>query len=165
MSALKPSDPGWPRPYVPYVPMRAVSKVPVGVMPAPWIGGDNVLSQDWYGFRPGASEAHRDRLCAVCGEEMRGTVVLGNFQGHNTSGPGCHPRCAALAVARCPHFEDLPDVVAFAYDGPGPGYIHENFRELYSEGHVVHPMAQPLCRDEVRRLASIDPLGLCGWAA
>jgi hypothetical protein len=67
-------------------------------------------------------------LCQVCGLELGETVLFGMTQlpeMGETSGPGCHPRCFALALKHCPHFaarysED--EAVAYLYRGPGPGF-------------------------------------------
>lgn len=178
--AFKPSEAGWPRPWCDYTPEDVggyLLPTETRRLPAPWVGGDAVLENDWVDFRKDASRAHVERLCAVCGERMDGLIVLGRQHHKDTNGPGCHPRCAAMAVKFCPHFERefenvLPygpcdighadAIVAYVYDGPGVGYCHRltDTDGLYTNNLKIKANARPLDRAALRELASRDPLGI-----
>lgn len=161
--------PGWPRPWRRW---KARLDLPEGVpterlLPVPWINGGKTLTEDWLAFRADAIEAHDNRLCTVCGETMEGTIVLGRYgtEGKFTSGPGGHPRCLLLAVSLCPHFAIQDNVVAYAYDGPTPGYrissyVREDAEQPYVDIAAVKHNARPLTREALRELAKRSPLGV-----
>lgn len=170
---------GWPRPRGRYEPRRGMcpDRMPLGGMVAvPWViaataGPDGEPVPDWTTFHPDSSRAHHQRLCQVCGLAMDGVIVLGRGeQDRWTSGPGCHPRCMALAIAACPHFLSLDDagVVAYRYDGPGVGYAipaDDVFRacepeNVYMSDNPVDESAVELTCAQVRDLARRDPLGV-----
>lgn len=158
---------GWPRPrrrYEPTLYAASETRRP-SMLPEPWIVGD-----DWTVFHDEATgSAHRDRLCQVCGEQLGAVVVL--MRGHRrreTSGPGCHPRCAVLAARFCPHIVELGDVpIAYRYEGDGLGFDGVDRdtpldEEPYSDELPVHPSAVAMTRAELRNLAKNDPLGTAG---
>jgi hypothetical protein len=160
---------GWPRPRARWEPrpQSKRGKWPARMLPTLWvldrIGGET----SWTAFHPTATDAHVDRLCSVCGERMGGTVVLCKFKDSrwSTSGPGCHPRCAALAVKHCPHLQETPDgeTVAFRWDWNGNGYLwaDPDVSEVYTDGDlVVEPDAVPMSREAVVKLARTRPLGI-----
>lgn len=141
-----------------------------GNLPVPWViaaGGDG--NPCWTTMHPDATEAHIRRLCQICGEPTDGTIlmgVVGDAERRETNGPGCHPRCMALAIQFCPHFgRDADAVVAFRYDGPGPGYREPQYGwaepdNPFYDNNAVDADATPMTRAEVRELARLDPLGL-----
>lgn len=143
------------------------------MLAVPWIivvrnGG----RADWTVFHPEAARAHHERLCQVCGEKLGRLIVL--LRGHHpreTTGPGCHPRCAALAVKTCPHVDDLGENVAYLYEGDGLGYTcgglsfeGDDGAEPYTDENDVDPDAAELTREGVALLAKRDPMGV-GHAA
>ena len=103
------------------------------ILPVPWIVEIRSGKAIWTTFIPERSnKAHRRRRCQVCGLVVKGTMVhLDVGQGFtsesNTSGPGCHPLCAMLAIRLCPHFAGAKDAddqtrIGWTWDRPGQGY-------------------------------------------
>lgn len=132
-------------------------------MPLPWVNDEDT---GFLNFGRDAERAHTDRLCAVCGEELHRVIVLGAVfepEQRLTNGPGAHPRCFALALRFCPHFDaryDDADVVGFVYRGCGLGYVTPPEREPYEEfAAPVYESAEPISRADARALARTNPLG------
>ncbi len=127
---------GWPRPRRQYEPdvEQHPERVPA-ILPVPWVVGD-----DWLDFQPDAPTAEAERLCQVCGERLGRVMVL--CRGHRprvTSGPGCHPRCAALAVRFCPHLVEMDASADVAYR-------YEGFRWLGYSGRGTSRSSATRCR-------------------
>ena len=91
-------------------------------LPSPWVNGAYPDSNEWITFRtwvPGDANEQDDldetrfyyteRRCAVCGERLGEEFVYLLSVGHTTSGPGCHPVCATLALKFCPHLVSAED--------------------------------------------------------
>lgn len=165
---------GWPRPRAAFQPwaVRDETPPPPRNLPVPWVtrvrpGGDVEFTD----FHEGADQAHIDRLCQICGLELGTVILLGVSGVHggrpHTSGPGCHPRCMALAMSFCPHFgrrRNEPDrLVAYRYEGAGAGYEVGSFDPdndmLYGDENPIDSAAVPLTLAEVKELARRDPLG------
>ena len=148
------APPGWPRP-------RAEG--PDGeLLPVPWVveasHGEGVA---WTVLHDDSQRAHTERLCQVCGLKLHQVVLLGTFDGY-VNGPGCHPRCLALALQFCPHFTGGHDTdqVGWRYEGDGLGYIAPGaFGDVYAISNPVDPAGVAITRAEVKDLARRDPLG------
>lgn len=147
---------GWPRPWRWFRPddysdgHRKAARLPV-----PWVIARIGRQVAWTEFHEGVDADAR--LCQVCGLELGRVVLLGRVgRGKNTSGPGCHPRCMALALKFCPHFEDVGKHVAYSYEGPGTGLVRED--DGVGVGRVTS-RARRITRDEVKALAVSDPMG------
>lgn len=147
---------GLPRPTAPYGNRK---------LPMPWINGDEGDS-DFLDFKePRPVVSVRDRLCAICGNKMDGFVTLAaaNNQRYTSGGWG-HPRCIALAVKVCPHFQRYEQggkgyenpTVAWLYRGEGVGLVDPNF-EYFDE---ISSDAEPLTLIELKQLARDNPWGL-----
>lgn len=163
---------GWPRPFRDYEPERSRGTFQAEKtyrLPDLWILEDN----DWLTFQTDRSNAcYHERLCAVCGEGMDGSIIMPEFDRKHgrlgercTSGPGCHPRCAALALKLCPHLQGAAekDFVAFRYDGPSNGSYADglDYMEPYEGGTTqVDHAAVAITLGEVKRMAKENPLGL-----
>lgn len=138
-------------------------------LPVPWIVDLEKLG--WTGFRDEARDAARERLCAVCGRVVVGTLVLGYYdlgitpdEGRYTSGPGGHPRCMLLAATCCPRLvEEAEDdgQVAWRFDGEGAGHEVPEDDDGYGEGEIVAPEAIPLTLAELRALVRQTSKGGC----
>ncbi len=104
-AAVMPEDPGWPRLWADFGDNDGAL---IARLPAPWVTGEKATTNEWLSFGEAAPTAHYERLCAVCGERMDGTIVLGRSRETRkmTSGPGMHPRCAVLAVKFCPRADE-----------------------------------------------------------
>ena len=163
---------GWPRPRGDYEPEEWVrDRHPdreEATLPIPWIVALKEDGKpDWTTFHDQARQAHDRRLCQICGEELGQVVVLGRYgTEEQCSGPGCHPRCFAVAAKFCPHFAKADDaVIAYRYEGVGLGYVWEVEDEFwreegpYLDSNDLDPACVPLTRAEVRQLAKDDPLG------
>jgi hypothetical protein len=133
------------------------------------IAADDKGEPSWTIFHDESPDAHAERLCQVCGERLKGAIVLGRIAESDsvgeelTSGPGCHPRCMALALRFCPHFREDDAVVAYLYTGPGSGYVIRYSPvpgDEFTDSNRISPDATPLSADQVRELAREDPLGL-----
>lgn len=135
---------GWPRPYAPYTnPLQGGEQM----LPVPWRAGENALrSQNFVDERVLPDGGSPDRttsyegLCEVCGDALGEVVLLGRiyFDGDvrfmtqeeraaqethplrgYVDGYGTHPRCMALALRFCPHFNEA------AIDAEEPvAYVH-----------------------------------------
>lgn len=107
------------------------------LLPVPWINGEHPFNGDWIIFRTWTPKSdvydpdipqptpsyYPMRLCAVCGETLGERFVYLRNESHSTSGPGCHPVCAALSLRFCPHLVDMvrddPDTfVGWLWTGP-----------------------------------------------
>lgn len=99
-------------------------------LPIPWFVQQNPL--DFRVIRPlGAGEAHRRRICWLCGEpryEKRLAFAVGPLSAINrvSSEPPSHPECARFAVIACPFLvnprmrrngKDMPETA------PPPGVL------------------------------------------
>ena len=161
--------PGWPRPRCTYQ-----TELGTFTLPRPWIlaRGRRDAAPQWAEFdRARAKAAHERRLCQVCGDSLQQIIVLGLVQcsDDETSGPGCHPRCAALMAQHCPHFaratRSPAATVAFRYEGEGCGYelpvgYDPELPFATVNPVLIDPDAEPMTRDDLRVLAAHDPLGL-----
>lgn len=162
------APPGWPRP------RRSLANAPfegprehwrARTVPVPWVLADFGTGEpEWTVFHRGVRPSVR--LCQVCGLPLRWTIILGSVPSGGdtrlTSGPGCHPRCFALALRNCPHLDELPpeSPVAFRYDGDGTGLGEVPWVEDEFISNVpLDPSAVPLARDESLRLAKTNPMG------
>lgn len=72
------------------------------------------------------------------------------------SGGGAHPRCALLAVTRCPHLVEVSErgddqVVAWRYDGEGVGFDYPE-DDSFGCGETIWDEATPLTVAELREL-------------
>jgi hypothetical protein len=163
------SPAGWPRPWYLWTPPshRAGPELLPRFLPVPWINGSHPYRGDWVSFDKTRSEqAHRRRLCGVCGQPLEQVALLGRRSDRITSGPGCHPRCMELTLATCPHFTDPPApldadaVVAWRVDGPRPGYLTAGDQQKPYEGvqHVDDELPG-LAAHDVQVLAGVDPWG------
>lgn len=168
---------GWPRPTRVFerseydARSRQRNVVSTTRLPVPWINATEVVATgDWLSFRPDCHRAHEERLCAFCGLPIVATMLLGRYgdRGRETSGPGLHPRCMWMAARVCPHFtgrdgdreRDDATIVAWRYDGPGPGYAIDEFEdEVYVNTIEVDPSCTPVTLGQVRAMARADPLG------
>lgn len=165
-----PHDAGWPRPKAKFEFSSSGEQLPEPVkLPAPWINGNHVLTGDWLSFRPDADRAFDERLCSVCGEAMPGTVILLRYTDETagiTSGPGAHPRCAALACKHCPHMNHRADeeTGGYAHDGDDAGFDPDS-DPFASSTYTVDADARPVTVAQIRRLAASDPLGELRLAA
>lgn len=165
---------GWPRPHARFNPSHYDTPPEesrrVRLLPVPWIAAlQSTGAVEWTGFHRDADRAHHQRLCQICGQKLHRLIVLARaFQEGETSGPGGHPRCMALAAQSCPHLlrhggEDA--VVAYLYDGPGLGYVSApdwtpaEGETMYSDTNGVDSSSVPLTRGELKALARRDPLG------
>lgn len=143
------------------------------MLPVPWVVKakdrlvPNVESDDvfWTKFHDGSSRAHYERLCQVCGYATGPIMLLmatepgGQLE---TSGPGLHPRCAALSLKFCPHLIEMAEkdeYVGFLYTGDGVGYIWDGFEEPFTTPSEVDPSAIPLKAEEIIKLAKLSPMG------
>ena len=182
--------PGWPRPLGTYEPRRGwhAHRGEPRALPVPWVieidSHNGEAEVAWTTFHDQSTRAHSERLCQVCGEALGRILVLGvSNMRSETSGPGCHPRCAALAIRFCPHFAEIADdeTIAYIYEGEGVGYLWPSERpprgsrreppdpideviasgeeEPYTLPNPVVAEARPLTRDEVKQLAKDNPLG------
>lgn len=159
---------GWPRPYAWYEADEhqvADGTRMSGNLPVPWVAEVGPHGVGWTTFHGDADRAHDERLCQVCGLQLGSIVLLGLARPGETSGPGCHPRCMALAVQHCPHLA-LDGVIAYQYTGPGPGYVDDiafpwnsPYNGLYAENVNVSTYAVPLTAADVKALAKRDPMG------
>lgn len=139
MSA-EPWDRGWPRRRLEFVPFPKTR--PAEMLPALFLGGKNQQSNDWLNFDGEALEACRDGACAVCGEALGRTVVFGAVARYETNGPPVHPRCFAMTLRFCPHFQrekfqDRRRTVAYVYTGDDPKEAVT--ATLASADYVVRP--------------------------
>jgi hypothetical protein len=159
------STPGWPRPFHDWQPEIGDGRR----LPVPWvIATDPGGGVAWVALHDHADQAHDGRLCQICGLIMDGVVLLGVTGDRYTNGPGCHPRCMALALVSCPHFLGRAaegEGCVYRYDGPGPGYLleeehHAGLQEIYELSNLIHPDAVAISVAEVRRLGACDPLGV-----
>ena len=141
------------------------------MLPVPWVlEADDDGGVAWTSLHDDAARAHHERLCQVCGLKLAVVILLGDDNGR-TNGPGCHPRCMALAVRFCPNFPAGESaVVAYRYEGPGVGYhipaavfrLSDDAEQNPYETGVVPVSAaivNPMTRAEVKALACRDPLG------
>lgn len=164
------NGPGWPRPRAmfeadPHLQHEGARRS--GLLPVPWVAAVYDSRVGWTDFHADVNRAHTERLCQVCGLALGRTILLGAARPGETSGPGCHPRCMALALKHCPHFAYNDEVAAYRYDGPGVGYVdifpwswHGGVSlGLYTDNSEVSTYAVPLSKAEVRELAKRDPLG------
>ena len=100
-------------------------------------------------------------LCQICGLALAKPVLFGVVQlveMRETSGAGCHPRCFALALRHCPHFDarySADEAVAFVYHGEGPG-VRVQHRSWGPDRFDVDPDAEPVTRAEVCRLVGLE---------
>ena len=163
---------GWPRPRGTYAqPSYYPDPDEPKDLPVPWVVEvDPKYGVQWTAFHDRCSEAHDERLCQVCGEKLGRVVVLGNAHDEGmTSGPGCHPRCFALAMKFCPHFAKAESMangrVAFLYEGSGLGYedpaaqVDCPYEGVYEHPNPIVVEAVAIDADRVRELARTNPLG------
>lgn len=148
--------------------------------PAIFIGGDNQDKGDWLTFDEDNSEACRTRpLCVVCGEELGHFKVFGDsdtgarggwngkrmfYPRRQTNGPPAHPRCFAMALKFCPHFNDARykqarKVVAYLYEGEDSG-VPQNNPEVFTFDYKVPASAVAMRRDEILAFAKQNPMGV-----
>lgn len=161
------TDRGWPRPKSEWADHRSRrgARGESYSLPVPWIlevSGSNEVR--WTTFHDAWTLKDCGRLCQVCGLEMEGCILLGCERPGMTSGSGCHPRCMALSLKWCPHLVDRGVVVAYRYDGPGPG-VYEPDPELSLAGlpeYEVLTTAVPYTSTDVVELARRNPLGRVG---
>ena len=162
------SPAGWPRPWYLWTPAgRMGAQLLPRFLPVPWINGSHPYRGDWVTFdETRAEQAHRRRLCGVCGQPLEQIALLGFRAERITSGPGCHPRCMELTLATCPHFTDPTEptgagaVVAWRVDGPDRGYLRTGDSQKPYEGDQVVPTELPaLIAHDVQVLAGADPWG------
>ncbi len=137
------------------------------ILPVPWINGSHPYNGDWVTFDESrAVQAHRQRLCAVCGQPLERIALLGRSGHRSTTGFGCHPRCMQLAFTACPHFTGPGDragakpAVAWRVDAAALGDLstddHATSYERFQR--VVAGLPELNARD-VQALASVDPWG------
>ena len=163
------SPAGWPRPWLLWTPPEGGSRAHLlpQILPVPWINGAHPYRGDWVSFDDArADRAHRERLCAVCGQPLERIAVLGRAGEDSTSGPGCHPRCMQLTLTACPHFTaagrrvSANAAVAWRVDGPELGYAPaEDPEGMYAELQRVADGLPELTVHDVQWLAGIDPWG------
>lgn len=107
---------GWPRQRMEYRHYTDGDDEQIDRLPCLFIGGKNQADNDWLNFADDAAEAARqESACVVCGERLNRTVVFGHFQSEfgrganpSSNGPASHPRCFALAMKFCPHYNRKP---------------------------------------------------------
>lgn len=153
------APPGWPRPWRWFRPDHMFSDTDrkAARLPVPWVIARIGRTVTW-------TEFHEDvdataRRCQVCGLELGKVILLGRVgRGKDTSGPGCHPRCFALALKFCPHFDEMGGkFVAYRYEGLGTGLV----KEQHGDGGMrrVTSRARRVTREDVRALVLSDPMG------
>lgn len=155
---------GWPRPRRTWTDNRG-RRGYVGQerqLPVPWILGQNKHGEiRWTVFKDDWTVAAHGHLCQVCGEVLSSIKLLGIEKPGMTSGSACHPRCMALALSLCPHLIDASPLVAYRYDGPGPGFYVPD-QELLLQGlpeYEVMTTAVPYTASDVVELARQNPMG------
>lgn len=155
---------------------RTTQKKPA--LPLPWINGDGPDAEgmaDFYAFRDDCRRADTERLCCICGDPLNHYVAIGAQSGERqTSGGWGHPRCIALAVRLCPHFDKFRDgpVVAWLHEGEGIGVDRVMFsvdsppldRDFIGLGATfevddVLPTTKPMDRSDLAWLARTNPWG------
>ena len=125
--------------------------------PVPWINGDGGLTGDFLSFREDAGDSVTRRLCVVCGDGLRRSVLVGSFDGEReTSGGWCHPKCLALTITICPHFsDDRSGPFGFLWTGEGVGIVED--ADLFIA--AVREGAVPLDAATIKAMAQVDPWG------
>lgn len=171
---------GWPRPW-----FRSIVRATERLMPLPWINALEPLSgQGWKAMRPERVDlALKRRLCAVCGERVKGPIVLLRHAHTQalvdhaakmgvpemtvavTDGPGTHPRCGLLAALHCPHLVEQHDgdddfEIAYVWEGRGHGthpmpQLGENSEGQSTRTMLVHPHARPLTLRALRAMGKV----------
>lgn len=161
------SPAGWPRPWLLWTPPSdgVRSQSLPRILPVPWINGTHPFHGDWVTFdEERAAQAHRERLCAVCGQPLERIALLGCAGERSTLEPGCHPRCLQLALTACPHFTDPGHLtagdpaVAWRVDEPGQPPTADQGKP-YQDRQRVHDGLPSLTDRDVQALATIDPWG------
>jgi hypothetical protein len=148
---------GWPRPFVSTEPKMLGGEQMLLPLPCSAESRDDFLSMSLW-----VEDAYRKHLCGVCGEPLRATTCMGivkNPSDYLSNGPPVHPRCMALSLRFCPHFDlrySQDEPIAFIYTGTDAGYA----RNAESEEllHVDRAAIQAT-RTDIVALAKSDPLG------
>lgn len=170
-------QPGWPRSRSHFDSSDTRSVVSRhrfnGMMPVPWIIRmiEDTDQAQWTRFKEDSNVAHEKRLCQVCGERLETLMILMVADGSETSGPGTHPRCAALSAKFCPHLVELAendDIVGYLFVDPSEqenGYSIPDHQqpfqggEAYENPNEIDSRAIPLKRPEIIKLARLNPMG------
>lgn len=127
--------------------------------PVPWINGRAGLGGDFFSFREDHRVAESDRLCCVCGDGLRISVLIGSVEGlRETAGGWAHPKCLSLTISVCPHFTRearTGSPTGFLWVGPGIGVVSDATFVV----DEVHPEAVPLDAATIHAMAKADPWG------
>lgn len=180
---------GWPRERMRFKPFSRspFPNAPEAMLPVLFVGGENQQKNDWLNFDDENLEACRDGACAVCGEPLNRIVVFGAVNRFESNGPPVHPRCFALTLKFCPHFQhprwkDRRRAVAYVYEGddyrdalvPAKSVDYVTFKPgkngatdtsdprflLGSQFSLKRGTVTPYKREACIDLAKSDPLGL-----
>jgi len=147
------SAPGWPRKRAEYRSRFGLTMGQPKQLPNLYIGGDAQWDNNWTDFDSVRSlESYTKRLCAVCGEKLESDTLYGavfDYYPYDpklkyTNGPGCHPKCFAMALKFCPHFNENwmpedgtdPKIVAYYWNRASHAFYRKWCEEGSADGQI-----------------------------
>lgn len=162
------AEPGWPRERLPadiYLNGDYVTQP----LPAIFAAGDTARSGDWLSFDTDNLNRCAQGACVVCGLDLGRVVLFGHTGTLRSNGPGAHPRCFAMTLKFCPHFNQGKHVepnqtVAYVYDGPDWRKAIDSPRQtsadiLGSDFRLKRHQVRAYRRAACIELAKRDPMG------